>query len=646
MPPKFKPTVFPYDFETKGIEDRPKYPPEPVGVALRAPGEKRGRYYAWGHASDNNCTPEQGRRALGEALAKGIPVCHNGKFDHDVADTHLGLPLPADHKSYEETEFLAFLADPYSPSLSLKPLAERYLGKEHVARDELRDWILANVPECKGKPKTWRGWAGYIWRAPGSLVGRYAGDDVSDTIGLYHHLIPEIKRRGMYTAYEREKRLMPILLRAEREGIRLDVERLRADGNTWLDGIKVVEDWLRKKLKTPLLDLDKNDELADALERAGAVKRWIMTAPSKTYPQGQRSTAWDNLLPVIVDPALGAGLRYRARLVDVVRIAIQNDDGHPWVERLNGDVLHTQWHQVRHSDERSKGFKGARTGRLSSAPNFQNLTSEPAKLTAQLKAQLPKELARQLPDLPNLRRYVRPRYDDHVLLGGDYNQQEARWLAHFAEGPLAELYCADPKADIHTHGQREVGRILRRDFMDDSGRKKIKNTGFGVIYGIGDKHLAEMMGATRQEAKDIRAAYYQALPGLEELVEAVQDRGRDGGAIRTWGGRQYFCEPAGWSKKHGREMTFEYKLLNYLIQGSSADQTKEATIQADEQIHDESRLQLLVHDELVFSVPKALAAEEARRLKTIMEGVRGDVPMRVDFESSATNWADMQELKL
>ena len=82
------PEVAVVDFETFGIQRRPAYPPVPVGVSIIKPG-KAPRYYSWGHGSDNNCTKEDARRALLEVWETYPILCHNGKFDYDVATTHV-----------------------------------------------------------------------------------------------------------------------------------------------------------------------------------------------------------------------------------------------------------------------------------------------------------------------------------------------------------------------------------------------------------------------------------------------------------------------------------------------------------------------------------------------------------------------------
>ena len=108
------------DFETEAIEPRTDYPPKPVGVAIKYPGQPA-RYFAFGHTTLNNAKPEEARHELAHAWAyPGGLLFHNAKFDVDVAETHMGMPrLP--WTSYHDTMFLLFLENPHAPSFGLWP---------------------------------------------------------------------------------------------------------------------------------------------------------------------------------------------------------------------------------------------------------------------------------------------------------------------------------------------------------------------------------------------------------------------------------------------------------------------------------------------------------------------------------------------
>jgi len=123
------PKVHVIDFETEGIEQRPHFPPRPVGVSIRKAGERRSRYYAWGHPTGNNCTMEEGVRALRQVWEDShTPIlAHNAKFEYAVATEVLGLPeIPWER--VHDTQYLLFLHNPHAKTLSLKPSSEDLLG--------------------------------------------------------------------------------------------------------------------------------------------------------------------------------------------------------------------------------------------------------------------------------------------------------------------------------------------------------------------------------------------------------------------------------------------------------------------------------------------------------------------------------------
>lgn len=127
-------------------------------------------------------------------------------------------------------------------------------------------------------------------------------------------------------------------------------------------------------------------------------------------------------------------------------------------------------------------------------------------------------------------------------------------------------------------------------------------------------------------SRDLIAAYKVAIPGVEQLQRGTKRRGRTGEPITTWGGRKILAEPPRVIK--GEYRSFEYKLLNYLIQGSSADQTKQCLIDWDSGRSD-AIFMATVHDEINISAPEDDWEFHMEWLRTSMEDTLGfDVPMR------------------
>ena len=634
------------DFETETIVGRPDYPPKPVGVSIHEPGQ-RPKYWAWGHPCENNCTKAQARKELKRIYARYPLLFHNSKFDLDVGNVHMELPLIPKH-GYHDTLFLAFLHDPHARELKLKTLANEHLDMPPEEQDKVAQWVLEHVWLSKKfstgeykiktggiKPKGWfkvppTKTGAFIYLVPGKLAGRYANGDTIRTTKLFKFYWQSvINDYGMWEAYERELKLMPILLRSERQGIKTNSKKLRADANQWNSWVTECDRWIRRRVKDKNLNVDSGDELADAMEDAGKVDvvegeyDWVLT------DKGNRSVSKDNIAIACNDVSLVKVLDYRGTLVNSMRNFAAS-----WLRMAdaNDGFISTNWNQVRQPDERgsNKGTKGARTGRLSSNPNFQNVSKNPKRII------LPKTLiAKGLGDLPYLRSYITADMRGHILLNRDYSQQELRILGHFEDGVLLKAYNDDPKLDIHDMALHLINNMLGTDF----DRHPIKTMGFGLVYGMGIALLAETMGVDEKTARILKKAYLRIFPGLKELDDDLKHRGRMREFIQTWGGRCYYVEPPRIVKDRVR--TFEYKLLNVLIQGSAADCTKEAIIRYDD-IHKDGRLLLTVHDELMIDAPTKCAVGEMKLLKEAMESVEFDVPM-LSTGKKGFSWGDMKK---
>jgi len=137
----------------------------------------------------------------------------------------------------------------------------------------------------------------------------------------------------------------------------------------------------------------------------------------------------------------------------------------------------------------------------------------------------------------------------------------------------------------------------------------------------------------------IKQHYFQALPGFKDLMDEASARGRRGLPVKTWGGRLLYAEQG--KLVNGRMWTFEYKLLNYLIQGSAADQTKEA-INSVGYWSKYCRFLATVHDENVYSVDPENLDSEIECIKASMEDQPGwDVPFKAKV-LTGPNWWDIK----
>ena len=417
----------------------------------------------------------------------------------------------------------------------------------------------------------------------------------------------------MIEAYNRERRLMPHILRMEQRGINLNGPKLKADTDAYWYKMDELDEAICEKLGRRV-DVDSGAQLADALEAAGLSKGF------QTTPTGLRSTAKESLIGAVADPELLGHLLVRGSIATCLRTFMQ-----PWSVQYNDHGrLYMKWNQIRNYSD-----TGARTGRISSSPNLQNIPVEWEGLKAQLAA-----IDYPLPDdlLPQVRRYIIPD-EGKIFIGRDYSAQEMKLLAHFTNGAMLKALQDDPTKDVHLIAANIAGIT----------RKVAKTLGFAVLYGAGVGRVAGTLGVTVSSAKTIKDRYLAALPEIKAFQSELNEIGKSRSYTTTLGGRKYYAQKP--SVLQGVFKSFEYKLPNYKIQGSAADQTKEAMIRYCETTHC-GELMLTVHDQLVVQVPADTASINLER--TLFEdAVNGSFQDVLRYkvtsdESLAYNFADLR----
>jgi len=528
--------------------------------------------------------------------------------------------------------FLLFLDDPHQIELGLKKSSERLLNMPPEEQDAVGEWLLTNQPIPGVKISKSRNspyyFGAYIAYAPGNITGKYADGDTIRTEALFDLLWTKNLDRGMNVAYERERKLMPILLEMERQGIQVDHAKLRNDVDELSGWMLQINTWIIKRIKASVdINLDSGVQLVDAMVASGKADLDFMPLT----PTGRPQTNKESLLLGVTDRTLLAVLKYRTQLKTCLGTFME-----PWlaVADASGGLIYTTWNQIK--SPKGDNNVGTRTGRLSSTPNFQNIPNEfkPIFHHEDTNGKLLKCPFKGLPSLPRVRSYIIP-FKGEVFIDRDYSQQEPRILAHFDGGSLMEKYQEDPWVDFHDYAKDELAKMGK--FYD---RKPVKNTNLGLIYGMGVGTLAERNDMSVEESSELKKAIMLLYPGLKEMYKDMRQRGQNNIPITTWGGREYYCEPP--KLIMGRMKTFDYKLVNILIQGSAADCTKEAIIRLHENKDKRTRIVLNVHDQITSSTPKALLKSEMEVMRIAMETVEFDVPMLSEGTWSITNWEDMQ----
>jgi DNA polymerase-1 len=241
-------------------------------------------------------------------------------------------------------------------------------------------------------------------------------------------------------------------------------------------------------------------------------------------------------------------------------------------------------------------------------------------------------------------RYIRkafvPRDNDHILLSADYSQIELRIVASISKDPnMCDAFRSGK--DIHTATAAKVYGVAEADVTKEM-RYKAKSVNFGIIYGQGAFGLAENIGVSRTEAKQLIDNYFREYASIKKYMDDSVNFAREHGYVQTLLGRKRWLRDITSNNAVVRGYA-ERNAINAPIQGSAADMIKMAMIKIHEEFRKQqfkSKMILQVHDELVFDVFKP----ELETVKPLIEhhmktALTIDVPLEVGM-GVGENWLE------
>ncbi len=226
------------------------------------------------------------------------------------------------------------------------------------------------------------------------------------------------------------------------------------------------------------------------------------------------------------------------------------------------------------------------------------------------------------------------------LLSADYSQVELRVLAHVAEEEvLKEIFRAGE--DVHAATAAEVFDISRDD-VDVGQRSKAKMVNFGIVYGLTGFGLADRLNIPRKEGEEFVARYLERFPAVRAFREQVVERAQEEGYVRTLMGRRRSIPELRSGNPNTRKLG-ERLAVNTVIQGTAADIIKMAMVRCQSALGEsgaKTRLVLQIHDELLFEGPPG-EMEDATELvrREMCAAYRLDPPLEVDIGVGA-DWLD------
>jgi DNA polymerase I-like protein with 3'-5' exonuclease and polymerase domains len=428
----------------------------------------------------------------------------------------------------------------------------------------------------------------HLWLMPPWAVGTYAEGDTTKTLRLNQHHKAAIAKDNLERVSKLEHDLLPVLTAMRWNGVRVDVDGAERMKVELLREEREATDKIRTLCGFPV-GINDATSLAKAFHARG------ITVPQSegggdSFTKGWMAEHADPLPRLVVAARTAA----KARTTFV--------QGYILDRHINGR-LHAAFPQLP-ADE-----GGTVTGRLASYdPNLQNLPAKRHPWGKRIRALF-------LPE------------EGQLWAANDYSQQEPRLAVHFAvlveasgAKQFAQRYIDDPKTDFHD--LVGLGKMYGM-----GGAKLCRDLGKPTKW-VTSRRTGGLMEVAGDEGQAIIDKFNAAVPFIAELSDLCQRRSKRRGVIRTLLGRVRRFDP----QHPGGALPF--KALNCLIQGSAADQTKQAMIDAHA---DGQRLLVPVHDELGASVADPAQAE---RLATIMrDAVPLVIPSKIDV-AIGRNWGE------
>ncbi len=505
------------DTETNGL--RWQTGDRPVGLAV-AYGSQR-RYLPFAHRGGGNLDEGTVKRWAKQELRGKHIVGFNTRFD-----VHMLRCWGADLRDQDNT----FHDVSHAGCLLNDHRSKNRLTLQDFAEDELGEGKLDI-----GRPE-------HIADLPGSTVAPYAMRDVDLTQRLKAAFDPRLAAEDLLRVRDLEDACIPATVELESHGLPLDMETL----HVWAEELPRIAERIIK-------DLHRACGFAcTPSKKTDMIRLFVMAGVSYgRTPTGQAQfdadvlTAAAKRSPLIL--LAQRWLKVQHLLSKVIVPFLKN--------QING-ILFPSFNQML-GDE-----GGTISGRYSSSnPNGQNLLNAGKYFRAY----------GWLKEYSNhiflARALVRP--ERGVWWNGDQKQVEPRIAVHYTKSErLLQWYRDNPLLDIYPKVQD-----LIRPFRRDVTRDEAKMPTLAMLYGGGGGTVATFLDIDRSEADVLVDQYDTALPEFKDLSRRAQSVAETRGWVKTFLGRR--CRFPG-TPGH-RQRT--YKALNGIIQGTGADNAKQALVE-------------------------------------------------------------------
>ena len=489
-----------------------------------------------------------------------------------------------------DTLLAHYLIDPEGRR-SMDLLSAQFLGYEPVHIEELIG--------KKGKSQ------GNMRDVETEKIKEYAAEDADITLQLKHSFVPLLHAKKVERVFsEVENPLVRVLTDMEFEGVRVDVDFLNDYSKELEKEAKLCEESVYQQAGVRF-NLASPKQLGEVL-----FEKLQIDPKAKKTKTGQFATGEDVLQKLAHNnPIVADILGFR----ELTKLKSTYVDALPEMINSKTGRVHTSYAQA-----------VAVTGRLSSNhPNLQNIPIRSSR-------------GREI------RKAFIPRAEGRILVSADYSQIELRIVAAISgDSNMCEAF--KNGKDIHTATAARVFGVAEEEVTKEM-RYKAKSVNFGIIYGQGAFGLAENLGVSRTEAKEIIDNYKKEFSGITQYMEDTIQFAQKNGYVETLMGRKRWLKDIGSSNFTVRGFA-ERNAINSPIQGTAADMVKLAMIAIHREMKEKkmaSKMILQVHDELVFdAVPEELLVLEPLILNNMKLAL--PLPNQVPLEAelgTGKNWLE------
>ena len=557
-----------FDIETSGFD---VFNSRIVGLSL-AVKPHEAWYIPFTLTADRNRTESEYAAILKPLFEceKRLKVGQNMKFDILFLRT-LGIEVKGQKG---DTMLMHYLLDPEARH-NMNALSEKYLNYSPIAIESLIG---------RGTQQITMDMVGL------DAIAEYAAEDADITLQLYKALRPLVEKEQLWQLYCLiEEPMIGVLADMEWNGVKIDSAALHNYSATMSGELFRLEEKIRTLAAEPSLNVNSGRQIGEVL----FAKMRIAEKPKMT--KTKQFCTDEEYLASFADEheIVRTILEYRG----IKKLLSTYIDALPQLVNPVTGHIHTSYNQA-----------VTATGRLSSSnPNLQNIPIRDA-------------LGKPI------REAFIPSRKDGLLLSADYSQVELRLMAHLSgDESLCEAFRNGE--DIHAATAAKIyGKQVSEVTAEE--RRRAKTANFGIIYGISAFGLAQRLGISRTEAKELIDGYFASYPKVKQYMEQTISEAHQTGCVSTIFSRRRYLEGIDSQNANTRALA-ERNAINAPIQGSAADIMKIAMIGVARAFKEQgirSKLILQVHDEIVVDlIPSEREAVE----KIVREQMEGAAELRI-----------------